>query len=358
MKLVKCCTGITALILLLNPLFMYSATELKVLEWEGYISPFIEGFEKYAKSKNLDVKVSIVKPFITNPEQIYNAMRTGKADVVTPTHNYYKMSKNKLMFVLQPIDTSKLSHYKDLASSLQTASYDQYKGQKYSVPLLGGSYGLAYNEDKVKQAPASWEVLWDSQYKDQYSITNDQFEANLYTVLITMGYPAQSVYDIDKIKGFKKDKKKIQEKLNQLVFNAKFFWGGVLPADKMPELTFGTTYWFGVAEANSKGQHWKLASPKEGQTVWLDTMALSKQLAKDPKKLAAAYLLLDYMISPEVQEKVHAMYGSVIVNGKTKNSVIGDQSFFKEEYFWKPLTSRTRNTYKIMWEKAMRVRGN
>ncbi len=331
---------------------------LNVLEWEGYISPFAEEFSKYAKQKGVDAKLNILKPYITNIEHIFEAVRFTEADIVTPTHNYYKMGNGRLMRALVPIDTSRLSNYQSITNSLKKASYDKSDGKTYSVPLLGGSYGLGYNSEKVKE-PTSWDVLWSSLNKGKISITNDQFEANLYLAMLMSGYPAEGFYDIDSVKF---DEVKVQKRLDALVANCGSFWGGVPDKNEMKSLNYVTDYWFGIAFANQDGQKWKLASPKEGQTVWLDTMALSWHLKRSPEKLEAAYLLLDFMISPEIQKKIFEMYGSIAVNTQAlklldeesaKASKIGDESFFKEEWFWKPLTDRTRETYKRMWDNAL-----
>lgn len=331
------------------------AETLNVLEWEGYISPFADDFNAYAKSKGMDVTLNIVKPYISDPEQIFKEMRAKKADVVTPTHNYYKTSDGKLFQVLQPLDHSKLSNYTKVLNSLRTANYDKDAAGKYSVPLLGGSYGLAYNADKTSP-PDSWSALWEPKFKGKYAVTSDQFEANIYTTLLVMGYAPESFYDIEKSK---LNKDQVQEKLSQLVANSSSFWGGMADPEKMRDLELVTTYWFGVAEANKGGQNWKLANPKEGQTVWLDTLAIGKHVTGE--KLKAAYLLVDFMISEAVQKRILEMYGSIIVNAETakildpqvaKNGRVGDESFFDEKFFWQPLSSRTRNLYKQMWNKA------
>ena len=334
-----------------------SAVIINVLEWEGYISPFEAEFVKYAKSKGIDVKLNIIKPYITGPEDTFKAMRAKKADVTTPTNNYFKMNQGKLMQVLQPIDFSKLTNYKKVLGSLRSASYDQGKNGKYSVPLLGGSYGLAYNAANVG-APDSWNAFWDPKFKGKYAITDSQFEANVYITMLALGYPPETIYDISK-GNF--DAAKVQSKLNQLVANAGSFWGGLADANAMKNLDLVTTYWFGVAEANKAGQNWKFANPKEGQTVWLDTMSIGKHVTGE--KLTASYLLLDFMIGEEIQKKIIEMYGSIIVNGETsklldaetiKAGRVGDESFFVDAYFWKPLSSRTRNMYKQMWKKAQK----
>jgi len=339
----------------INSSFLY-AVELKVHEWEGYISPFAQDFKKYAKSKGMDVDLIFIKPDITSPDQLFKMVRLGKTDVVTPTHNYYKMDRNKLIHTLQPIDFTKLKNYANLISSAIAVPFDSHEGKKYSVPLLGGSYGLAYNTQKVKE-PKSWNVLWDPKNKGKISITKEQFEANLYITILSEGYDPEDCYEIHK---GNVDLQKIKSKLNRLVENTGPFWAGIPSVEDMKELSYVTDYWFGVALANKNGQKWKVANPKEGQTVWLDTMAISRSLSGD--KLKAAYLLLDFMISPEVQKRIHEMYGSVIVNLKAANimskkqiesSYLNNQSFFKEEFFWKPLPVRTRNNYKIMWEEAL-----
>jgi len=331
------------------------AVTLNVLEWEGYTSTFANDFTKYAKSKGKEVTLNIVQPYISDPELIFKELRAKHADVTTPTHNYYKMNNGKLFQVLQPLDYSRLSNYPKVLASLRDAKYDQNKKGKYSVPLLGGSYGLAYNVDKTSE-PQSWNALWDPKNKGKYAVTDGQFEANIYITLLVLGYAPETFYDIDKANI---DREKVQEKLNQLVANASSFWGGLANAEKMKELELVTTYWFGVAEANQKGQNWKLSAPKEGQTVWLDTLAIGKHVTGE--KLDAAYLLLDFMISEQIQKRIIELWGSFIVNVETKKLLdaktiaagrVGDESFFVEDFFWKPLSSRTRNIYKLMWKRA------
>lgn len=331
------------------------AITLNVLEWEGYISPFSDAFTLYAKKRGLDVKLNIIKPYISDPEYIFLELRANRADVVTPTHNYFKMSKGKLFNVLQPVNFERLENYPKLLKTLRKAKYDQRKSKKYSVPLLGGSYGLAYNASTISP-PDSWGALWDPKFKGRYAVTNDQFEANLYISMLALGYPPQAFYDVSD-KAF--DRVAVQEKLNKLVANAGSFWAGMADASAMKNLDLVTTYWFGVADANKKGQNWKLSKPKEGQTVWLDTMSVAVNVSGE--KLKAAYLLIDFMISEPIQKRILEMYGSIIVNGETakildakiaQDGRVGDESFFDDRYFWKPLSARTRNRYKTMWQEA------
>jgi spermidine/putrescine transport system substrate-binding protein len=326
-----------------------AAVTLNVLEWEGYISPYVADFKAYAKSKGMEVELNILKPYITNPTQIFEALRAQKADVVTPTCNYFKMADNQLIKVLMPIERRKLENYPKVIAQARLSNYDEFEGKKYSVPLLGGTYALACNTATIKTPPASWEVLWSPEAKGKFTLTGEQFEANIYMVMQVLGYPPNSFYDVE---SGKTDLEKVQTKLNALVANAKGFWPGMETVENMKTLDYITDYWFSVAAANKAGQNWKIAAPKEGQTQWFDTMALAKTLENQPEKLAAAYLLLDFMISAPAQKRILDDYGSIIVNGDPR-----DLSFLNIDLIWRPLSARTRNTYKIMWEKALQAAG-
>ncbi len=330
-----------------------NAVDLNVLEWEGYVSSFEADFASYAKSKGVDVKLNIIKPFIGGPDDVFKAMRSKKADVATPSNSYYKMNENRIIKTLQPIDFSKLSNYSKILPSLRTANYDELKGKKYSVPLLGGSYGLASNNANVK----GWADMWLPANKNKFSISTDCFECNIYNTLMVLGYGPDVFYGK---KGTSFDKAKVQQKLNELVANTNTFWGALGDVNQLNSLNLVSSYGFSIAEAKAKGMPWKMVTPVEGQTLWLDTLAIGKSV--NGEKLAAAYLLIDFMISEANQKKMLELFGTVIVNGETaklldaqyaKDHYVGDESYFKADYLWRPLSSRTRGSYKAMWDKAV-----
>jgi len=343
------------------------AVELRVLEWEGYISTFQSDFEAYAKSKGKDITLVFPKNadgstfYIASADDIFSTLREKGADVVTPTENYYKGENGKLMKLLHGLDLSKLENWKSVYPKLKAATYATDKaGKAYGVPLLGGSYALAYNADRT-DAPASWQALMAPTAKGKFLITSDQFEANVYQMALLAGVSPADVYDYDKYTP--EQRKATQENLDKLVANAGGFWGGMPYPKDMAEMSYVTDYWFGVAAANKEGQHWKFASPEEKVTVWLDTMAIAKNLEKDPAKLEAAYTLVDFMLSPEIQARIHQEFGSVAITQDAKPLLSAEQQaelpgedFFDERYFWQPLNPRTRNAFRAMWDKATKGR--
>jgi spermidine/putrescine transport system substrate-binding protein len=345
-----------------------AAVELKVLEWEGYISPDEKAFEAWAKTQGKDIDLVFIKkpdgtPFyIGNADDIFESVRKKTCDVTTPTHNYYKQERGKLMQVLHAIDTSKLANYASVYPGLRSSGFARdAAGGVHGLPLLGGSYALAYNAANT-QAPASWTVLLQPAAKGKFTITSDQVEANIYQMAMLAGVKLKDVYDYDKYTP--EQRKATADNLTKLVANAANFWGGMPSAAQLKPLAYATDYWFGVAAANAAGQNWKFADPKEGVTVWLDTLAIAKHVEADPAKLEAAYMLVDYMISVDAQARIARDFGSVIVNPKAKAKLTAAQSgaqpgenFFDEERFWQPLNDRTRNGFKKMWDDALAASG-
>jgi len=324
-------------------------TNLTICEWQGYIMPWEKEFKAYAKERGMDVDLELYPEYLSSPEQVFSLVRGRICDIITPTHNYFSQRNNQLFHSLLPIDLSKIPNYNKVFSTLKKLKYKEFKGKSYAIPLLGGSYGLAYNADKV-QEPISFDVLFDPTNKCKITITKAQFAANFYIAILKAGYDKESIYDMDNVilsRGFSDPK--IKNNLKRLYNNVcteDRFWDGEADFTK-PELLYGTTYWFGVSTAIKKGLNWKIAHNVRS-TVWLDTISFVPTLLDSPNKLKAAYILADFMLSTAIQEKIHNKYGVVVVNQKAKQELNDLTEFYKETWLWKPLTIRTQGIYQMM----------
>ncbi|MEI7608997.1 MAG: extracellular solute-binding protein [Rhodospirillaceae bacterium] len=340
---------------------------LRVFEWEGYISPFAADFEAYAKTQGVDVKLEFLKDdagkekLIADADDIFQVVRASGCEVVTPTNNYFKDSESRLIKALAPLDLSQIPNFNDLVGNLKTATYAEQDGRKYAVPLLGGGYSLAYNADRIKEAPKSWAILLDPAARGRISLTDSQYEANVYVAAILAGTVPAKVYNWDAI-----DHAKVGEILGRMVANVRAFWdSNPDPALMATDLDYITDYGFGVAFANQKGQHWRFADPVEPTTVWQDNISLTPSALATPEKAKAAYLLLNFMISPEIQARIGELYGVVVPNPKAMDKVaadkrdqfrIGTDAFFKPDLMWQPLDKRTRGGFKSLWDEAKKTK--
>jgi spermidine/putrescine-binding protein/predicted nucleic acid-binding Zn-ribbon protein len=341
-------------------------TQLVVLEWEGYISKFARDFEAYARDRGQQVRIALMRDrsgapiYMTSPTELRQALEAGGVDIVTPTHSYYKAGGGWMFKHLTPLDQAQISHWRDLLPSLQKAGFATEHGHTYGVALLGGSYALAYNAKLRSSPPVAWADLLEPQNRGQYGITDAQWETNLYVAGLLAGIPLGRLYDPDP-----SDDARIQAKLDQLVANAGYLWGGMPETKALRSLALTTDYWTGIAAANAEGQDWRLSTPREGQTVWLDTLAITAEAGRDPRKAAAAHLLVDFMLSPDVQRRILNDLGSSIVNGaaarllsadQVRRFHVGDDAFFAADRLWQPLSDATRARFELMWQRALAKR--
>lgn len=343
-------------------------TQLVVLEWEGYISKFAREFEAYARDHGQQVRIALLRDpsgapiYMTSPTELRQALEAGGVDIVTPTHSYYKAGGGWMFRHLSPLDKTRISHWPEMLPSLQRATFATEQNQTYGVALLGGAYALAYNAKQRATAPTSWADLLEPQNRGQYGITDAQWETNLYTAGLLAGIPLERLYDPQP-----SDDARIQAKLDQLVANAGYLWGGMPESKVLRGLPLTTDYWIGIAAANAEGQDWRLATPREGQTVWLDTLAITAEAGRDPRKAAAAHLLVDFMLSAEIQRRILKDLGTSIVNASAARLLtpeearrfhVGDDAFFAPNRLWQPLSDATRSRFEAMWQRALAKRKN
>ena len=142
-----------------------AGTSLNVCNWGEYISDGAEGSLNVVKAfqEVTGIKVNYTT-FDTN-EGLYAKLAAGGAnyDLVIPSD--YMIQRLIAEDQLEALDFG----------NIPNASYvmDEYKGlyfdptNTYSVPYTIGMVGLIYNEDLVKEAPTSWNALWDKQYEGQ-----------------------------------------------------------------------------------------------------------------------------------------------------------------------------------------------
>ena len=78
--------------------------------------------------------------------------------------------------MLLPLDYGNIPNYdKYIAPDCKGLYFDPQ--QKYTVCYNIGTTVLIYNKKLVKEAPKSWSVLWDEQYRDKVLMFNNSRDA-------------------------------------------------------------------------------------------------------------------------------------------------------------------------------------
>ncbi|MBP8185855.1 MAG: extracellular solute-binding protein [Pseudomonas sp.] len=225
---------------------------------------------------------------------------------------------------LQPLDKTKLSHLADIEPGLQKLHANYANASKATVPYTWGTIGLTYNVDMINQrmpnAPVnSLDMLFKpelaAKFKDCGISLIDSPDEVLAVVLNYLGRPPRS--------GAPDDLKAAEETLMQLrPFVRKF------QSQPTTELVNGDlclslgysgdmTQSQRAAESAGKKVNFGYRIPKEGSTVWMDTMAIPAD-ARNPEY---AYAFINFVMRPENMAAISNFTGYPTSNAKARASV-------------------------------------
>jgi spermidine/putrescine transport system substrate-binding protein len=340
-----------------------AATEtINIMCWEGYADKaIIDDFKSLVKEKyKIDVEV---KPsYATGQEDFYNAAMNGTADLISPPADMAKASKfnffKKGNLLVAPLKMKNIPNAKHMLPFFKADKSLKEGGKRYGLPYNCGPYGLAYNTEAVKEAPTSWNIFWDPQYAGKYTINNNFHKVNIWITALALGYKYEDLFNIDRL-----DRSRIQPKLNELVKGAKSLWDGEANPDEFPQLSLATTWGFAVVKANQKGGNWKLATPKEGGSAWIDYWCITHAAKGMKKKLCEEWINLQ--LSPKFQAAVVKQQGVSPVIDNVGDLVtpeekvlfnVGKNDYFKTVAIWRVMGEKTEKAFGEMWEEAKKLR--
>lgn len=342
-----------------------ASVEIRLQEW-GYLpDSFEEEFHRYAQTRGIDANVVIIEPLITDFESIYKTIRTNSADVVIPTSYFYKAHHQPLFKLLLPIDFERLMNYSELKDFMKNTEYDKQADRNYSVPLLYGMFSLAYDSKKIKE-PDSWSVLLQKENKDTFTEFCDQFEPLLLSTLLSH-QRSPALFSSGEILEDKQLLTVLEEKLTKRLINTRGFWfNQVNSCASLQKQHLATTWGIELVKCNRENkQSWKIASVKEGAIYGLDAISIVRTVAKDPSKLTAAYVLVDFLLSSSLQKH----FTTPTFRGSNKNSmpelnveemnILPQGNFidFDERLLIPALPANIKNRYKRMVNQAIVTSG-
>ncbi|MBZ0258352.1 extracellular solute-binding protein, partial [bacterium] len=299
---------------------------------------------------------------------LYKDAKSGWADVLSISHNIYlsevwPLVKQKLV---HDLPTNEIENYTNISPLLFKKQFVSVGNKIYGIPFAAGSYALAYNANLVDEPPTSWAALWNIRNQNQYSLTSDYSECNIYLTALALGIAPEDVYDPDKV--FQKvPLNEFRAKLNELAQNARSFWESTANVEEMSTLKLTTTWGYAVQQANMQGQNWKFARVKEGLTAYYDSWAVSTTVPKDSTEFTLCLEWINHCLSPEIQVKAARVWGMTpIVAGlkdqftpeEIENFHIENVDFWNSVSFWQILRPVTYHTTSALWKYAMSLKMN
>lgn len=266
---------------------LYAAEEkiVNVYTWSGVIPDAI--IQQFEKETGIKVNFST---FDSN-EIMYAKLKASKNagyDVIEPSS--YFIDRMRRQGMLEKLDKSKLSLFKNLNPSFLDAAYDPHND--YSIPFIWGITGIFVNSHYISPTSITrWSDLWDKKYHDQLMMLDDMREV-FSMALRVLGYSANDANP--------QHIEEAYQKLKELHPNVKIFSTAVLSMLIDEDAHVGMAWNGDVYKANKENAHLKFVYPKDGFVIWVDNFAIPK----DAPHRDNAYQFLNFMLRADIARKV------------------------------------------------------
>ena len=316
---------------------------LVMLDWSGYELP---EFWKQFATQYPNVKVDY--SFLGESAEAYAKLKSGfEADLVHPCSNYWKIMVDEGL--VQPLDTSKMSHWKDVNPAL--AKQGEFDGKQYWAPWDWGFESILVRKDLVTTLPTSWADLWNPEYKGHIALYDSGESAHIIVALALGMDPWSTTPEQDA---------QIKAKLEELMPNVLTIWSSQTDLDQ--QLASGDV-WLAANAWNASfikllgdGVDVEYIDPKEGRAGYLCGFAIPTK----SKNYDLALAMIDAYLAPDAQAYLANSYGYGIVNSAAIPLVdpkiseqlgLTDQNIISRTIFYKYITAEQRQAWTDVWSE-------
>jgi spermidine/putrescine transport system substrate-binding protein len=271
---------------------------LNVLSWGDYIDFAIEEFEqRHGVTVNID--------YYGSETEAINKIRAaglGTYDVVFLGVGYDAVANEQGL--LSELDVQRLTNFGDLWEPWQRGSAD---GKHYCATYAWGANGLfAYNTDLIDAELTSWEDVFSGEYKGRIGRI-DKANEQVWRNGVMIGHHIQRLTD--------EELAEVEATTIENLRQARTVYSHY---DEMAQLMASEEIWIadtddgGYRQAVERGVPLKLVYPAEGFHGWYDGPCI----VADAPNEDAAYVFIDYMLSPEVHAGVARELGYAPSNSR------------------------------------------
>jgi spermidine/putrescine transport system substrate-binding protein len=259
---------------------------VNVYTWSGVIPDFI--IQQFEKETGIKVNFSTYD----SNETMYAKLRASKNpgyDVVEPSSYYIDRMRRQNM--LEELDKSKLSNFKNLNPEFLNKAYDP-KSQ-FSSPFIWGVTGIFANQSEYPNGSIKkWSDLWDPKYKDQLMLLNDAREV-FSVALRVLGY---STNDSNP-----EHIKQAYLKLKELTPNIRLFNSDAVISIFIDEdVKIGMAWNGDLFKAKRENANLNFVYPADGFVIWVDNIAIPKGA---PHK-ENAYKFMNFLLRADVAKAI------------------------------------------------------
>ncbi len=260
---------------------------LNVYTWANYLPDSV--IQRFEKETGIRINCSTY----VNNEVLYAKLKANPEsdyDIVMPST--YFIGRMKDQNLIQKIDKSKLTHFKNINPIFLNKEYDVFN--EYNIPYLWTATGIAINQ---KYHPSiskmtSWQNFWDPQYKDQLLILDDTREV-FSVALMTLGFSINDTQAVHIKEAFKK--------LKMLMKNIKLFNTEIQRAIYLDEdVTIGMGWNGDIYLVREQNPNLQFIYPTEGFIIALDCIAIPK----GAKHVDYAHEFIDFVLRADIAKEI------------------------------------------------------
>ncbi|MTI14246.1 polyamine ABC transporter substrate-binding protein [Sansalvadorimonas verongulae] len=331
-----------------------------IYNWYDYVADdTVANFEK-------QTGVHVTYDLYDSNEVLEAKLLSGRSgyDVVVPSHDF--LANQIKAGVYEPLDKSKLKNYKNLNPEAMKLMEAVDPGNKYGIPYLWQTTGLAINPEKVrefagKDAPLdSWALVFDPKYMKKLQGCGVAF-IDAPTEIFPAALRFMGKDPNSRRSG---DYRKATEMLSKVTPYVRYYSASRALTDLANGDICVGIVWSGDAliaderaQKANNGVRVKYVIPKEGAAVSYDVMAIPK----DAHNKENAYKFLDYIMQPKVIGDItnYVYYANpnkaatpyVEKELRQNPGVYPTGSIEKTLYIFKPLDSKLRRLVSREWTR-------
>lgn len=297
-------------------------TTVNVYNWGEYISDGAEGsMDVVSEFERLTGATVNYTNFESN-ENMYSKLAGGGVsyDVIVPSD--YMIERLIDEDMLLEIDWNNIPNRALIADEFQNLFFDPE--QKYSLCYNVGTTALIYNTTLVDEAPTSWSVLWDEQYKGKVLMFNNSRDAfAIAQALLGQDFNTANESDWNaaaELLAKQRDKVSPVYVMDE-VFNLM----------ESGEYAFATYYAGDYVLMNENNPDLAYAFPEEGVNIFYDAFCIPK--CAQNKKGAEAFI--NFMHEPQVAlenaEYIYYASPNITVRENEEHSLYQNEAVYPEQ---------------------------
>jgi len=254
--------------------------ELAIYNWSDYIAEdTVTNFEK-------EFGVKVTYDTYESNEEMVAKLQAGASgyDIVVPSN--YIVPVVVATGLAAELNKKYLTNFANLAPTFQNPVFDPEN--KHAIPYQWGTTGFAWRTDKVPGNPDTWGIFLDAKYKGKMTQMDDMRDV----IGAWLRYRGKSLNSVDptELAGAKADA--LAAKKNLKAYISAPVKGQLISGD-----VWIAQLWNGdAAQARAEQAAIGYVVPKEGCTIWTDSMVVTKSA---PHK-RAAHEFINYVLRPEV----------------------------------------------------------